>query len=293
MDMQSFLNELIKTGREYAEMGQQKAEEQLKQNKSMLDEFLKKSQAYAEVGKQKAEEQLESGKGKIDEMLKTGRDYAEQGKRKVEEKLKISPDDEGREARIDGMKTGAIAASALAILLGTQGGRKLSGAALKVGSLAAVGGLAWKAWQNWQGKQDAEAAPTDVETAKGLPVDQLAGQDAEERSQILVKAMIAAAKADGKIDDTEIASINAQIQKLDLGSDISGVLKSGVVTPLSAGAVANMAGDDKAIASEIYVISMLVTDPNNPDESRYMDALAKALALPDDLVRELESYREE
>ena len=105
--------------------------------------------------------------------------------------------------------------------------------------------------------------------------------------------MIAAAKADGKMDAAEITSINEQIQKLNLGDTIADVLKAGVVAPLSAGAVAKMAGNDKAIASEIYVISMLVTDTNNPDESRYMDALAKALDLPDDLVRELESYREE
>jgi len=105
--------------------------------------------------------------------------------------------------------------------------------------------------------------------------------------------MIAAAKADGKMDESEIASINEQIQTLELGNDLTDVLKAGVVTPLSASAVARMADNDSAIAAEIYVISMLVTDVNNPDESRYMDALAKALALPIDLVRELESYREE
>lgn len=293
MDMQSFLNDLIKTGREYAEMGQQKAEEQLKQNRSTLDELMQKGQEYAELGKQKAGEQFESGKGKVDDLLQTGREYAAEGQRKVEEKLKISPDDEGRDARIDGMKTGAIAAGALAILLGTQAGRKLSGAALKVGSLAAVGGIAWKVWQNWQAKQDTDTAPSADDAPKALSVDQLTGEEAEKRSQILVKAMIAAAKADGKMDESEIASINEQIQKLALGNDISDVIKAGVVTPLSAGAVARMADDDKAIAVEIYVISMMVTDPNNPDESRYMDALAKALALPNELIRELESHRDE
>lgn len=288
MNMQSFLDELIKKGREYAEMGQQKAEEQLKQNKSTLDDILKKGQEYAEIGKQKANEHLGSSKDKVDELVQTGREYAAQGQRKVEEALKISSDDEGREAKIDGLKTGAIAAGTLALLLGTQAGRKLSSAALKIGSLAAVGGVAWKAWQNWQQKTGAEQ-----EAPKALSVDQLTGQEAEERSQILVKAMIAAAKSDGRLDDKEIAAINEQIQKLELGDDISDVLKAGVVSPLSAGAVAKMAGGDPAIATEIYVISMLVTDPNNPDESRYMDALAKALDLPAELIRELEEYKDE
>lgn len=288
MNMQSFLDELLKKGREYAEMGQQKAEEQLQQNKSTLDDLLKKGQEYAEVGKQKASEHLESSKDKMDELVQTGREYAAQGQRKVEETLKISPDDEGREARIDGLKTGAIAAGTLALLLGTKAGRKLSGAALKIGSVAAVGGIAWKAWQNWQQKTGSAE-----ETPKALPVDQLTGEEAETRSQILIKAMIAAAKADGRLDDAEIAAINEQIQKLELGDDISDVLKAGVVSPLSAGAVAKMADGDKAIATEIYIISMLVTDSNNPDESRYMDALAKALELPVELIRELEEYQDE
>src|SRR4051794_23941629 len=52
-----------------------------------------------------------------------------------------------------------LAASALvAVLLGTGAGRQLTGSALKLGGLAAIGGLAYKAYQNYKnGEQPAEA----------------------------------------------------------------------------------------------------------------------------------------
>ncbi len=231
----------------------------------------------------------------LDELIKTGKEYAEKGQKLAEEQLNIASEGDERTATLDGMKKGAIAAGVLALLLGTSSGRKLTGSALKIGSLAAVGGIAWKAWENWQKQQTTGTTteakePAALEPPKSLSVDKLQGKEAEERSQTLVKAMIAAAKCDGKLDEAETETINKQIQKLGLGSDIEDVLKSGVVTPLGAKSVAKMA-DDKETAAEIYLVSMLVTDPENKQEKQYMNALADALELPDEMVKELEGYR--
>jgi len=245
----------------------------------------------------------------LDELIKTSREYAEKGKELAEEQLNLNTNSDGdnREATLDGMKKGAIAAGVLALLLGTSSGRKLTGSALKIGSLAAVGGIAYKTWQNLQAKE-AKAAEAvqkhrDVQQAeivakievseapKALSIDKLEGDAAEERSQILVKAMIAAAKSDGKMTDDETANMNQQIQKLGLGEGIEDILKAGMVTPLSAKSVARMA-DDQETAAEIYLVSILVTDTENAQEKSYMNALAKALALPAEVVQELESYRQ-
>ena len=229
----------------------------------------------------------------LDELIKTGKTYAQKGQQLAEEQLNIATDGEQRDATLDGMKKGALAAGALALLLGTNAGRKLTGSALKIGSLAAVGGIAWKAWENWQQQQNRSTeakAPAALEAPPSLSIDKLTGKEAEARSQTLVKAMIAAAKCDGKLDDSETATINQQIQKLGLGAEIEDVLTAGVVTPLSAKSVAKMA-DDKETAAEIYLVSMLVTDPENDKEKQYMDALANALELPGEMIRELESYR--
>lgn len=231
----------------------------------------------------------------LDELIKTGREYANKGQKMAEEKLDISEDTSTREATLDGMKKGAIAAGALALLLGTKSGRKLTGSAIKIGSLAAVGGIAWKTWQKWQEEQANDTSEVShsakVEPPQVLSIDKLEGKEAEKRSQILVKAMIAAAKSDGKITDDETDAINQQIKKLGLGDNIESILKAGVVTPLSAKSVAKMA-DDKEVAAEIYIVSMLVTNIENNQERKYMSSLADALELPMEIVQELEAYRD-
>ena len=61
-------------------------------------------------------------------------------------------------------KDNPLAAGALvAVLLGTGTGRAVTGTALKLGGIAAIGGLAYKAYQNYQnGDKPADpAAPQD------------------------------------------------------------------------------------------------------------------------------------
>ena len=229
----------------------------------------------------------------LDDLIKTGREYAEKGQKVAEEQLNIDAAGEHREATLDGMKKGAIAAGALALLLGTKTGRKVTGSAIKIGSLAAVGGIAWKVWQNWQ--EADRVTPTGLADPKALSVDKLSidkleGKEAQERSEILVKAMLAAAKCDGSMGTQETLTINKKIQELGLGSTIEDVFKTSMVTPLSAKSVAKMA-DNKETATEIYIVSMLVTDTENTQEQHYMNTLAEALGLPAEVVKELESYR--
>lgn len=225
----------------------------------------------------------------LDELLKTGREYAEKGQTIVKEQLNVDENNDNRDATLDGMKKGAIAAGALALMLGTKSGRQLSGAALKLGSLAALGGIAWKAWQNTQDNKSAEVAP-DAKAIEHISIDQLEGDAANERAMILIKAMIAVAKADGKMVDDEKALINRQIKRLGLDAKLEDVMKAGSVTPLSAKSVAKMATSQE-VAAEIYLVSIMVADEENIQEGAYINQLASALDLPADLVSELNTYR--
>ena len=47
--------------------------------------------------------------------------------------------------------------------------------------------------------------------------------------------------------------------------------------------------DSPEAAAEIYLASLLVIDPDHPDERRYLDDLAGHLKLAPGLVRELEA----
>jgi len=229
----------------------------------------------------------------LDELLKTGRDMAAKGQSAVEKKLDIEAPGEKRDATISGLKTGAIAAGVMALLVGTKSGRRLSGSALKLGSLAAVGGIAWQAYKNWSAAGAAEAtANNDTKALEVLPVNKLDESAANDRSLTLLKAMIAAAKADGHINSAEMQDINQKVSDFGLSGDVEGFVQSEIATPTTPSELAALAVNPE-IASEIYLISSMLIDKNNVTERAYLEKLVTALALPDDLLVELETAKDE
>ncbi len=217
----------------------------------------------------------------LDMLLNSGKELAEKGKTLAEAKLGIPDDPKKRDEMLVGASKGAIAASALAVLLGTGAGRKLTGTTLKLGSLAAIGGVAYKAFQDWQKQQPGQVADD------SKPVNELSGAEAEKRSNALLKAMIASAKADGHIDDKEKAAITQHATKLGLTDAVASMLTEELDKPLDVNDIAAGADTPEA-AAEIYLVSRLVLDMDNDDERQYLEKLASALKIAPDLIAQLE-----
>ncbi len=213
-----------------------------------------------------------------DLLLQSGQALAKQGQALAEEKLDLPASGPEREQALERLGKGAAMGGLLVALLGTGAGRKLTGTTLKLGSLAALGTVAYQAYQNWQGKTE----------PPGNPVGTLSGSDAAARSLVLLKAMIAAAKADGHIDEAEQASIEAQLSALLLGRDSLEFFKTELEKSLSAREVAAGA-DSPAAAAEIYLISLAVIDAKDEQEQAYLQSLASELKLSPELVAELEA----
>ena len=70
------------------------------------------------------------------------------------------------------------------------------------------------------------------------------------------------------------------------------MLQAEINKPLDVKEVAALA-EDQAMASEIYLVSAVVTDKENSMEKEYLGELAQALKLPDALVVELHNVKEE
>src|SRR5687768_11997203 len=117
--------------------------------------------------------------------------------------------------------TGA-AGLAAGMLLSGGGLGKLAGNAVKLGAVAAVGGLAYTAWQQYQKNQQQAGAPSDGAAAPSrdafVPPPQAAYQS-EELGKTLVRAMISAAKADGQIDSEEKERIFKRLETMPLSSE--------------------------------------------------------------------------
>jgi uncharacterized membrane protein YebE (DUF533 family) len=195
-------------------------------------------------------------------------------------------------------KDNPLAAGALvAVLLGTGTGRQLTGTALKLGGLAAIGGLAYKAYQNYKnGDQPAEAAGQAAGPDQVLlppPADtsfhpSQAPQGEAEFTLTLVRAMIAAANADGHIDDDERKKIADRLALSGISAEAEQFLLAEIEKPLSIDELVKAVQSD-AQKLELYTASRLTIDPDSRVERGYLDMLAGRLQLPDALVDHVEA----
>ena len=164
-----------------------------------------------------------------------------------------------------------------------MGGAPLSRSAggTNYAALASLGMMAFQAYQAWQRSQ--ASAPQEAPRT----VDLLAGPEAEEHSHAILRALIAAAKADGRIDDAEKQMISTEIGRHTDDPQLQQWLDDEVAKPLDANDVAQSA-TDPAMASEMYLASVMLVDDQQDAERNYLDELAAALQIDPQLQVHLE-----
>ena len=195
---------------------------------------------------------------------------------------------------------GGLLVGGLAGALTGKTGKKIAGTALKVGGAAAVAGLAYSAYQRYRASQQpggtGTAPPRAIEHKQaadpwnGNVIDVAPLQDAhflpgpndgaatESLSLKLVRAMIGAAKADGRIDGTETDRIFGQINALGLNDEERSFLLSEINKPRSASDVAASAETPEE-AAEIYAVSVMAVNPSGLAERLYLGELSRLLKL--------------
>ncbi|MDV3239329.1 MAG: tellurite resistance TerB family protein [Gammaproteobacteria bacterium] len=208
----------------------------------------------------------------LNQLLQTGRSLLESGGTVV-----------NRAAGKGGMGSfgsGAAVGGALGLLLGSKRVRKLGGNLLAYGGVAALGALAYRAYTDWQGGR-AAAGATAPRTA-----DRVEGEEAEAHSRAMLKALVAAAKADGHIDDRERELIETEMARLDGDTELHAWLDRELRRPLDPAEVARAARTPE-MAAEMYLASLLIADDQSFMERTYLDELARQLGLDDDLKARL------
>ena len=149
-------------------------------------------------------------------------------------------------------------------------------------ALASLGMMAFQAYQAWQRNQ--ASAPQQAPQT----VDQLlAGPQIEAHSHAVLRALIAAAKADGRIDDNEKQMISTEIGRHTNDPDLQQWLDAEVAKPLDAADFAEFAGDP-AVAAEVYLASVMLVDDQQDAERNYLDDLAGQLHIDPQLQLQLE-----
>ena len=219
-------------------------------------------------------------RGLLDQLLKSGQDLL-QNKTGNGQRPTSSSGKGGLGSLLSGAGGGALAAGAMGLLLGNKKVRKVGGKVAIYGGLAALGVIAYKAFGNWQAQQGT-APQTAPQTLDRLPPAQV-----EQHSQAILKALVAAAKADGHIDERERALIEGEFVKLDNDQQLQQWLHAELNKPLDPADVARAASTPE-MAAEMYIASVMLVDEESFMEKSYLDELARQLKLEPGLKVELE-----
>ena len=190
-----------------------------------------------------------------------------------------------------GLAGGAAAGGLIGLLLGSKKARKLAGSAVGYGGAAVLGALAYRAWQNWQAgrSQGAMAPPSPAELAstdeRFLPSEPAA--DGRPFGVALVRAMVAAAKADGHLDNTEQQAIFTAVERAGLDTEAKAALFDAMNAPVDPAAIAALAATPQQ-AAELWLSARLAIEPDQPAERAFLDALGHRLGLDPALRANLE-----
>ncbi len=175
-----------------------------------------------------------------------------------------------------------------ALVFGTKTGRSVAGSAAKLGGLALIGGLAYKAYQNYQaGKPLLDSRQQQV-----LPAPAGTGFEPQAASEatalVFIRAMIAAAAADGHIDAEERAAILGGLQEAGLDTGAHEWLAKELAQPASIDALVE-AAESPELATQIYTAARIAINPDTAPEKDFLAGLAGSLGLDAELVANIDA----
>ncbi len=217
-------------------------------------------------------------RGLLDQLLRSGQDLLQ--------KKTLGAQGKGSAGALGGMLSGAggsaLAAGALGLLMGNKKVRKVGGKVALYGGLGVLGLIAYKAFGIWQAKQGV-ASGYQPQTVDRLPAAQV-----EQHSQAILTALVAAAKADGHVDERERELIEGEFTRLDTDRELQHWLHAELHKPLDPAEVARAASTPE-MAAEMYIASVMMVDEESFMEKSYLEELARQLQLAPGLKAELEN----
>lgn len=208
------------------------------------------------------EKRLEQGKEIAGSAMEQGKDMAED----VRARLETDP-----KARLAAAGAGGLL---LAGLLGTKGGRNILGGVAKTGAVAALGALAYR---TWQGRKE----PTEGEDAEARAAGYVSAEtQTPEFSEAIVRVMIAAAHADGILDEVERSAIDAELERMNASPEERKLLAAGVSDEELYDKIVYAALSPNH-AVQLYAAASVVAGVKDDKERAFLKKLARRLGVDD------------
>ena len=142
--------------------------------------------------------------------------------------------------------------------------------------MAILATIAMAALKNWTDNRRAQAAMA-PDTA-GFATPELEAMTAPATEELVVRAMISAAKADGEVGEDEIQRIVGRVGADGLSEEEKQFMIAELRRPLDLAALVAEVPNEM-VAVEVYAASLLAIELDTPAEAAYLRQLAQALRL--------------
>ena len=192
---------------------------------------------------------------------------------------------------------GGLGGLAGAGALGALFGNVLHGDIMKSVALAGAGAVAWNFYKKWaasqQGGQQAQAPgyqPQHASMPAGWgdsPAEAAPPATIDPTAELVMRAMIYAARSDGNIDADEQERIDQILTNMLPGQDVRGPMQRIRAEVIDPNKIAVACGSPEQ-AEDVYRLSCAVIDIDHFMEHSYTDALAKALGISPDRKKKIE-----
>ena len=172
----------------------------------------------------------------------------------------------------------AGAGDALGDLLGglLGGGRARSGRSGGSAGMTILATIALAALKNWSDNRRAQSAI--APESAGISAPELETMTTPATEALVVRAMVAAAKADGEVGEDEVQRIVGRLGAVGLSEEERQFLVAELRRPLDLRALVAEV-PNQMVAAEVYAASLLAIDLDTPAEAAYLRELAGALGL--------------
>lgn len=159
-----------------------------------------------------------------------------------------------------------------------SGGGRSFGGSLGGGIMALLGAMAFKAMQ--RGGHDTGKVPLGLVA----PQTESERQELGRHEELVMRAMINAAKADGRIDEQEIHRIVGKLRETGAGAETRHYVQTQLQKPMETGELISAAKGRPELAAQIYAASLMAIEVDTPSEKAYLRELAAGLGLTSEVT---------
>ena len=184
-----------------------------------------------------------------------------------------------------------LAAGGIGALLGALMGGSNSTTAntLGGGMMGLLGMMAYKALKNSMAGTPSSAASQQSSQQSYVqeyrqPTPQQQNSDAE----IILTAMIDAAKADGQVDPDELSRIMNTMKSSGIGQEGMNYVISKLQGPMETAKSVSAVKGRPELAVQVYSASLMAIEVDTQAERQYLDKLAKVMGLSQSVIRNIE-----